>query len=418
MAEQREASSGQQREASSGQQETFCVAARYRCAASRIGSGAFSDVFKAVDLTNNETVAVKRIDLAKVKKSKRLRAELEIMRSLTHPNIVHMLDVHSAEPHYVYLVLEYCQGGDLSHLLKRRHRTGLGESEALDYFGQLVEAVKYRREVHGIVDRDIKPQNILLTSDGRIKLTDFGFSRVLAADAMAETVCGSPLYMAPEILAKQVYSDKSDLWSLGAVLYELLVGTPPYRADNIVTLLHEINKGPPRIPSHLSPSIEDLLRGLLQRNECQRIGWRELFEHECLRPGSCSSTESMGYLSSAPLGIPSSPTHLQMSGLSCSPPEWHLSPGNSPGWSQDYTSTEPLCNAASRPMAIPLDLSSHLIEDYERPLRPSRSAPERHHAALGTSSLLGTSPLGRTWSSIRNSFIDCVEMIKDIPKSV
>lgn len=143
------------------------------------------------------------------------------------------------------------------------------------------------------LQRDLKPQNLLLSTSGPdavLKIADFGFARALAPQLMADTLCGSPLYMAPEILLSQRYDAKADLWSVGAILYEMLVGTPPYTGANQVALLQAIRRKEARIPweieAALSPQCSQLVQALLRRKPEERLAFREFFSHPFLRGSS------------------------------------------------------------------------------------------------------------------------------------
>lgn len=127
--------------------------------------------------------------------------------------------------------------------------------------------------------RDFKLPNIL-KHNGVIKIADFGFSKLLGSeDQQVETILGSPLNMAPEVLDKQVYNSKADIWSIGVCLYELIFGKVPFSASNILDLLKKIRKEPLSFPFRVSPLVEDVLRKMLVVNPEKRIDWGDLFEH-------------------------------------------------------------------------------------------------------------------------------------------
>ena len=139
------------------------------------------------------------------------------------------------------------------------------------------------------LQRDLKPQNLLLSDHSPqavLKIADFGFARHLQQHQLADTLCGSPLYMAPEILKSHKYDAKADLWSVGTILYELVVGRPPFNGSNHVALLHNIERHEAKIPDQiariLSPACIDLIYSLLKRNPVQRISFEEFFNHPFL----------------------------------------------------------------------------------------------------------------------------------------
>ena len=144
-----------------------------------------------------------------------------------------------------------------------------------------------------LLQRDLKPQNLLLsdgTADAVLKIADFGFARSLQPQGLAETLCGSPLYMAPEILRFHKYDAKADLWSVGAILYELVVGRPPFDGDNTLHLLQNIERSDARIPDrvarHLSVECQDLIYKLLKRKPIERITFDEFFTHPFICHGT------------------------------------------------------------------------------------------------------------------------------------
>lgn len=201
------------------------------------------------------------------------------MQKLQHVNIVNLVGNLSTERH-IYLILEYCPGGDLSLLI--RDNGPLSETVARHLLRQLALGLKFMRG-HNMVHRDLKPQNLLLMShsgDALLKIADFGFARCLQDVDLAATLCGSPLYMAPEILKYQKYDVKADLWSVGAIFFEMVTGRTPFTGANHMQLIQRIESTELKIPANnLSPASIDLLQGLLKRNPVERIGWDEFFTH-------------------------------------------------------------------------------------------------------------------------------------------
>lgn len=155
----------------------------------------------------------------------------------------------------------------------------LPESEVRVIAAQLVSALRYLHE-HRIVHRDMKPQNILIGSDGVVKLCDFGFARAMSCNTLVLTsIKGTPLYMAPELVQEQPYNYTADLWSLGVILYELFVGTPPFYTNNIYSLITLIIKNPVKFPEKISPDFKNFLEGLLEKAPDKRLAWPHLAEH-------------------------------------------------------------------------------------------------------------------------------------------
>ena len=243
----------------------------------KIGKGSFSKVYKGYNIITGDTVAIKKIDLEMSSTMiKRLKMEIEIMKTLNHDNIVKLYDVFYDE-YYAYLIMEYSHCGDLSKYLKGRP---LKEKYAQKFAKQLASAMKYLIQ-RNIIHRDIKPQNILVFNKNTIKLTDFGFARYFDKGTMVETLCGSPLYMSPEIIKYKKYSNKADLWSIGIIFYEILTGKPPYKARTHYELAKKIENNPIFLPKliPLSSNCSNLLYKLLQKEADNRISWDDFFNH-------------------------------------------------------------------------------------------------------------------------------------------
>lgn len=248
-----------------------------------LGTGAFSRVYRGVRNSDGDAVAIKSIDCANLSKRGRskLNEEIRICKELEHPFIVKTYDVtmdHDMD--YMYIVLELCDC-DLREYLKRKRRP-MSEKETLRYMKQLMSACQYLRS-KDIIHRDLKPQNILMKNH-KVKIADFGMARCLTETQMANTMCGSPLYMAPEVLNHMDYSDKADLWSLGMIMYEMLYGVHPFQ--HIKTpfhLKHQINQSDSvKLGKNrkISRNARNLLRGLLEKQVDKRMTWSELFMHE------------------------------------------------------------------------------------------------------------------------------------------
>lgn len=284
-----------------------------------LGRGSFATVYKGEHISSGNPVAIKSVLRAKLNRKllENLGSEISILKQMKHPHVVELLDFQETPTHF-HLVMEYCSLGDLSFFLKKKkelaetlplvasllrrypsNTRGLHEELVRHFIHQLSAALEFLRQKN-LVHRDIKPQNLLLCPPalserdaqeanlyGRwelpiLKIADFGFARILPASALAETLCGSPLYMAPEILRYEKYNAKADLWSVGAVTYEMVVGKPPFKANNYVELLKTIEQSNDVIGFGREPPSEDMqdfVRCLLKKNPADRIGFKEYFEH-------------------------------------------------------------------------------------------------------------------------------------------
>lgn len=260
----------------------------------KIGRGSYATVWKGrVEAFPDEAVAVKVISRQTVTETAQLRQEVEVLRRISHDNIVRFRDLKKSAAHF-YLVLEYCAGGDLSQFLREKGRV---EEEVARRFLTQIAAGLCVLHRENVLHRDLKPQNILLSDSSAspvLKIADFGFARALQPQDMAATICGSPLYMAPEILRHEPYDARADLWSVGAILYELLVGRPPFTGANPMQLLANIEKhGELQFDGvQVSPEGQEFLRSLLQRDPKDRLSTKEFMEHPYVRLDQRSAATS------------------------------------------------------------------------------------------------------------------------------
>eukprot|EP01017_Pseudomicrothorax_dubius_P027759 TRINITY_DN3239_c0_g3_i2.p1 TRINITY_DN3239_c0_g3~~TRINITY_DN3239_c0_g3_i2.p1 ORF type:complete len:351 (+),score=41.83 TRINITY_DN3239_c0_g3_i2:121-1173(+) len=233
---------------------------------STLGHGQFGWVYKGVNTETGETVAIKVIELRTVLSnqlhSTLLSREIESLKLLRSPNIVR---------------LEFCDGGDLQNLVMKKKI--FTELEATEYLWQIGEAFKEMQR-YNIAHRDLKPANILL-HQGMLKVADLGFSKQLGEfkGEFTGTTLGTPLYMAPQILSKQPYTDKCDVWSFGVLAYQLVFGRFPWQGRDMMSQIREITSKPlallPEVP--LSYEYSDLLRRCLQVDERLRLSWQDVF---------------------------------------------------------------------------------------------------------------------------------------------
>ncbi|KAJ1666235.1 Serine/threonine-protein kinase [Coemansia sp. RSA 1813] len=296
---------------------------------SQIGRGSFATVYKGVNKRTNTLVAIKSVVRSSLTRRllENLETEINILRTVKHPSVVELIDCLKSRNH-IHLVMEYCSLGDLASYMRKRKDApalrnmdgGLNMDIARSFVCQLGSAMRFLRS-RDIIHRDIKTQNLLLqpptdsyvlgASEAKgnfplIKVADFGFARNLPSTALAETLCGSPLYMAPEILHYEPYDAKADLWSIGAVIYEMMAGRPPFHASNHVELARVIERTNDRIvfpdekPDHaragsndsndavsrepIDPVLKDLVRQLLKMNPGDRMLFDQFFAHPALQP--------------------------------------------------------------------------------------------------------------------------------------
>ncbi|KAK2583323.1 hypothetical protein KPH14_009325 [Odynerus spinipes] len=243
----------------------------------QVGEGSFGQVYKAKKRSDGEIVAFKVIRKRgrSLKELKSLRQECEIQRHLHHPNIIQMLDSFETENEIV-VVTEYADK-ELYEILGKAGR--LSEERAQVIACDLVSALYYLHS-NRVLHRDLKPQNVLLEANGVAKLCDFGFARSMSTGTHVLTsIKGTPLYMAPELIEECPYDHNADLWSLGCIVYELVVGSPPFQTTSILHLVRLIRFEAVKWPDFISPNCKSFLQGLLQKDPSQRLTWPALLEH-------------------------------------------------------------------------------------------------------------------------------------------
>ncbi|XP_062434057.1 ribosomal protein S6 kinase beta-2 isoform X6 [Rhea pennata] len=241
-----------------------------------LGKGGYGKVFQVrkVQGTNmGKIFAMKVLKKAKIacnaKDTAHTRAERNILEAVKHPFIVDLMYAFQTGGK-LYLILECLSGGELFMQLERE---GIFlEDTACFYLSEITLALGHLHS-NGIIYRDLKPENIMLNSQGHIKLTDFGLCKESIHDgAVTHTFCGTIEYMAPEILVRSGHNRAVDWWSLGALMYDMLTGSPPFTGENRKKTIDKILKGKLVLPPYLTPDARDLLKKFLKRNPSQRVG--------------------------------------------------------------------------------------------------------------------------------------------------
>lgn len=262
---------------------------KYNITDNLIGRGSFASVYKANDIENDIIYAVKKISIQKENNKRILENELSLLRNLHHINIINIHDIIQDKDNIIYLVLDYFKNGDLSNFLNGK---SLKEKYCQKYAIQLKNGLEYLYKKN-IIHRDLKPQNILVSDSYILKITDFGFAKYFTENMMIQTMCGSPLYMAPEIMKKNKYNIKSDLWSLGIIIYEMLYGTVPFKGKNIIELSKNIYKKQLDFKNlTLSYDCKFLLIKLLDKNPEKRADWDFIFNYNWLNDSMLQKNEN------------------------------------------------------------------------------------------------------------------------------
>ncbi|KAM8795029.1 inactive serine/threonine-protein kinase PLK5-like [Eudromia elegans] len=245
-----------------------------------LGEGASGRCHELADVRSGRVYAAKIIPRARLDAPgvrQRVQRELELLGCLRHPHVVGFHG-HFADSSNVYVVLELCSRGSLADELRARGR--LPEPEVQSYLRQLVAGLRYLHG-QGIVHRDLKPSNLLLTERRRLKIGDLGLARRAAESGPRwGALCGTPAYLAPEVLDGKGHSAASDVWALGCITYAVLVGHPPFEGAGRQELLERIRAARPPPPRGLSPAARALLGALLAPEPAARPGLRRLLQHD------------------------------------------------------------------------------------------------------------------------------------------
>lgn len=221
--------------------------------------------------------------------TKRVRNEISIHRTLSHPNILR-LHHHFDDYKAVYLVMELCEGGELYQVLKRQGGRGVEEEKAKLYFRDILNGLDYLHNTKRIIHRDLKLSNILLYLDGDrqtvAKIGDFGLACYMDGQRDGQddhclnmTICGTPNYLAPEVVQKRPYGQEADLWSLGCLLFAMLVGRAPFEGHSLRATFDKVVSGVFQVPDSLSPSARNLICALMRTDPHSRIKLRDIMVH-------------------------------------------------------------------------------------------------------------------------------------------
>ncbi|XP_072040814.1 serine/threonine-protein kinase Nek1-like isoform X2 [Amphiura filiformis] len=238
----------------------------------KIGEGSFGKALLVVSKADGKEYVIKEINISKMKRKEReeSKKEVSVLKKMRHPNIVSYQESFEAEGN-LYIVMDYCDGGDLYKAINGRRGILFPEEQIVDWFVQICLALKHVHD-RKILHRDLKSQNIFLTKKGIIKLGDFGIARVLnSTSELARTCIGTPYYLSPEICENKPYNNKSDIWALGCVLYELCTLKHAFEAGNMKNLVLKIIRGsyPPLSPRY-TYDLRTLQNQLFKRSPRER----------------------------------------------------------------------------------------------------------------------------------------------------
>ncbi|CDW80923.1 protein kinase domain containing protein [Stylonychia lemnae] len=250
-----------------------------------IGKGSYGSVYKIRRKSDNQILVWKELDYGRMTEREKSQVvqEVNILSQLNHPNIVKYFDkIVDKEQKKIYIIMEYCENGDMAQLIKKckTERDHVAEDVVWKIFVQIILALKecHNRKEGKVLHRDLKPGNVFFDIGNNVKLGDFGLSRILSQESeYAHTNVGTPYYMSPEQINEAQYNEKTDIWSSGCVLYEIIALRPPFEASNHLALAQKIIGGKiERIPERYSEDLQNVIEWMLSTEPEKRPSVNEL----------------------------------------------------------------------------------------------------------------------------------------------
>uniref|UniRef100_A0A671PWE1 Serine/threonine-protein kinase PLK n=1 Tax=Sinocyclocheilus anshuiensis TaxID=1608454 RepID=A0A671PWE1_9TELE len=258
---------------------------RSYCKGKLLGKGGFARCYEMTDLANNKMYAVKVIPQSRVSKPhqrEKIINEIELHKSLQHKHVV-KFSHHFEDQDNIYIFLELCSRKSLAHIWKARHT--LTDPEVRYYLKQIISALKYLHN-KGILHRDLKLGNFFVNENMDLRLGDFGLAAKLeTVEQRKKTICGTPNYLAPEVLNRRGHGTESDVWSLGCVMYTLLCGNPPFETLDLKETYKCIKEVRYSLPRSLIPSAQKLISAVLQKDPSDRLTLDQILAHEYFTKG-------------------------------------------------------------------------------------------------------------------------------------
>ncbi|XP_056591383.1 serine/threonine-protein kinase Nek4 isoform X2 [Triplophysa dalaica] len=251
-----------------------------------VGKGSYGEVNLVRHKSDRKQYVIKKLNLRTSSRRERRAAEQEaqLLSQLKHPNIVTYRESWEGEDCQLYIVMGFCEGGDLYHRLKQQKGELLPERQVVEWFVQIAMALQYLHEKH-ILHRDLKTQNIFLTKTNIIKVGDLGIARVLESqNDMASTLIGTPYYMSPELFSNKPYNYKSDVWALGCCVYEMATLKHAFNAKDMNSLVYRIVEGKlPQMPSKYDPQLGELIKRMLCKKPEDRLDVKHILRQPYIK---------------------------------------------------------------------------------------------------------------------------------------
>jgi aurora kinase len=263
---------------------------------STLGEGSFGKVYLVKHKVTNAMYAIKAID-KRFKNNQEgkpyFRREIEIMYKVNHPNIVRLFS-HFEDDNFCYFVMEYIAKGNLFTIKNKQKAKCFEASTVAYYMRDIISAVYYLHNMDpSIIHRDIKPENVLLHEDGKIKLTDFGWSNYIDGSEVRSTYCGTPVYLAPEMIKEIGHDESLDIWCIGVLMFELLTGEIPFAGSTMNVLSDNIIKTKISWPKDMNLDAKDLIKKILKSDPKERISLADMLKHPFFTKTLTNPTEFM-----------------------------------------------------------------------------------------------------------------------------
>ena len=247
-----------------------------------LGTGSFGRVLLVQHKITQAQYAIKAIDKrtqANIQERIYFRREIEIMYRIHHPNVVKLFG-HFEDNTYCYFIMEYIEGGNIYSYVPKNGIRSISTQQVASVIKDVISATYFLHHMNPpIIHRDIKPENVLLGSGMKAKLTDFGWSNYMNGEYKRTTVCGTPIYLAPEMINNTGHDEKVDIWCIGVLLFELMTGIQPWSGHDIQTVKHNISRLKINWPKNMDRTAADLISKILRYNPEERISLRNMLNH-------------------------------------------------------------------------------------------------------------------------------------------
>ena len=247
-----------------------------------LGVGSFGRVLLVQHNLTQAQYAIKAIDKrnkANIQEKPYFRREIEIMYRIHHPNVVKLFG-HFEDNTYCYFIMEYIAGGNIYSYVPKNGIHTISTQQVASIIKDVISATYFLHHMYPpIIHRDIKPENVLLGDNMRAKLTDFGWSNYMQGDFKRTTVCGTPIYLAPEMINNTGHDEKVDIWCIGVLLFELITGQQPWQGSDVQTVKYNISRLKINWPKQMDRTAADLISKILRYNPEERISLRNMLMH-------------------------------------------------------------------------------------------------------------------------------------------